>query len=114
MHKALRNPQIPFPVPVPLTYGIGEKSYINKGGGGGGGRGAKQFSYAGSHMWGKNLIMTRVVPFGCRCATCMEMLVDLLYFHSAEQGDVYCGRHHGELTVPRCTGCDEVGGANRN
>ena len=38
----------------------------------------------------------------------MELLVDLLYFHSPEQGHVYCGRHHGELIVPRCFGCDEV------
>lgn len=40
------------------------------------------------------------------CATCQEMLVDLIYFY--HNGKVLCGRHHAELLKPRCSSCDEV------
>ncbi|XP_055249241.1 prickle planar cell polarity protein 3 [Moschus berezovskii] len=40
------------------------------------------------------------------CATCRELLVDLIYFYHA--GKVYCGRHHAERLRPRCQACDEI------
>lgn len=40
------------------------------------------------------------------CATCSELLVDLIYFY--HDGKVHCGRHHAELLKPRCSACDEV------
>ncbi|KAM6985863.1 prickle-like protein 1b isoform 2-T2 [Aplochiton taeniatus] len=40
------------------------------------------------------------------CATCEELLVDLIYFH--HHGKVHCGRHHAELLKPRCSACDEI------
>lgn len=40
------------------------------------------------------------------CATCQELLVDLIYFH--QNGKILCGRHHAELLKPRCSSCDEV------
>ncbi|XP_023696353.2 prickle-like protein 1 isoform X1 [Paramormyrops kingsleyae] len=40
------------------------------------------------------------------CATCSELLVDLIYFY--HDGKVHCGRHHAELLKPRCTACDEI------
>lgn len=40
------------------------------------------------------------------CATCRELLVDLIYFY--HDGKVHCGRHHAELLKPRCSACDEV------
>ncbi|XP_064633288.1 prickle planar cell polarity protein 3-like isoform X2 [Lineus longissimus] len=40
------------------------------------------------------------------CATCEELLVDLIYFY--RNGRIYCGRHHAELVKPRCGACDEV------
>lgn len=40
------------------------------------------------------------------CATCQELLVDLIYFH--QNGKVFCGRHHAELLKPRCSSCDEI------
>ena len=43
-----------------------------------------------------------------RCATCKELLVDLLYCYDPDKNRIYCGRHHGDLLVPRCAGCDEV------
>ena len=43
-----------------------------------------------------------------RCNTCHELLVDLVHYHSPEHDGLYCGRHHVELLVPRCAGCDEV------
>ena len=43
-----------------------------------------------------------------KCAECRELLVDLTYFTNDQQ-TVYCGRHHGELNIKRCAGCDEVG-----
>ena len=42
-----------------------------------------------------------------KCTVCKELLADLIYFASDQQ-TVYCGRHHGELSVKRCAGCDEV------
>ncbi len=46
---------------------------------------------------------------GCfKCATCEELLVDLIYYHSPEKASLYCGRHHAELVGVRCTACDEV------
>ena len=42
-----------------------------------------------------------------KCAEYKELLVDLIYFASDQQ-KVYCGRHHGELNIKRCSGCDEV------
>eukprot|EP00731_Ephydatia_muelleri_P032074 Em0023g581a len=42
-----------------------------------------------------------------KCAECKELLADLIYFASDQQA-VYCGRHHGELYVKRCAGCDEL------
>ncbi|XP_018602563.1 prickle-like protein 1a [Scleropages formosus] len=40
------------------------------------------------------------------CATCRELLVDLIYFY--HEGKIYCGRHHAELLKPRCSACDEI------
>ncbi|XP_068611290.1 prickle-like protein 1 [Brachionichthys hirsutus] len=40
------------------------------------------------------------------CATCQELLVDLIYFH--QNGKVLCGRHQAELLKPRCSSCDEI------
>uniref|UniRef100_A0AAZ3Q8Y3 Uncharacterized protein n=1 Tax=Oncorhynchus tshawytscha TaxID=74940 RepID=A0AAZ3Q8Y3_ONCTS len=40
------------------------------------------------------------------CATCQELLVDLIYFH--QDGKIHCGRHHSELLKPRCSACDEI------
>ncbi|XP_018621358.2 prickle-like protein 1 [Scleropages formosus] len=40
------------------------------------------------------------------CATCNELLVDLIYFY--HDGKVHCGRHHAELLKPRCSACDEI------
>lgn len=41
-----------------------------------------------------------------QCATCSELLVDLIYFF--QEGQIYCGRHHAERLKPRCQACDEV------
>ncbi|XP_065199050.1 testin-like [Sycon ciliatum] len=44
---------------------------------------------------------------GCfTCLTCKEFLVNLAHF--THDGDLYCGRHHAELSRPRCGGCDEL------
>ncbi|XP_017270350.1 prickle-like protein 1b isoform X3 [Kryptolebias marmoratus] len=40
------------------------------------------------------------------CATCQELLVDLIYF--CQNGKIFCGRHHAELLKPRCSSCDEI------
>lgn len=40
------------------------------------------------------------------CATCQELLVDLIYFY--HNGKILCGRHHAELLKPRCSSCDEI------
>ncbi|XP_077399920.1 prickle-like protein 1b [Vanacampus margaritifer] len=40
------------------------------------------------------------------CATCQELLVDLIYFY--QNGKILCGRHHAEITKPRCSSCDEI------
>ncbi|XP_020832143.1 prickle planar cell polarity protein 3 isoform X2 [Phascolarctos cinereus] len=40
------------------------------------------------------------------CATCGELLVDLIYFY--QSGKIYCGRHHAECLRPRCQACDEI------
>ncbi|XP_026182382.1 prickle-like protein 1b isoform X2 [Mastacembelus armatus] len=40
------------------------------------------------------------------CATCQELLVDLIYFY--QNGKILCGRHHAELLKPRCASCDEI------
>lgn len=44
------------------------------------------------------------------CATCQELLVDLIYFY--QNGKILCGRHHAELIKPRCSSCDEVRHSN--
>ncbi|KAK7135345.1 hypothetical protein R3I94_014113 [Phoxinus phoxinus] len=41
-----------------------------------------------------------------QCASCNELLVDLIYFY--QDGHIYCGRHHAEHIKPRCQACDEV------
>ncbi|XP_034393131.1 prickle planar cell polarity protein 3 isoform X4 [Cyclopterus lumpus] len=41
-----------------------------------------------------------------QCATCSELLVDLIYFF--QDGQIYCGRHHAERLKPRCQACDEI------
>ncbi|KAM9343670.1 uncharacterized protein prickle3 isoform 2-T2 [Pholidichthys leucotaenia] len=41
-----------------------------------------------------------------QCATCSELLVDLIYFY--QDGQIYCGRHHAERLKPRCQACDEI------
>ncbi|XP_061591236.1 protein prickle isoform X2 [Cololabis saira] len=41
-----------------------------------------------------------------QCASCSELLVDLIYFYQDAQ--IYCGRHHAERLKPRCQACDEV------
>ncbi|XP_035827265.1 prickle planar cell polarity protein 3-like [Aplysia californica] len=43
------------------------------------------------------------------CATCEELLVDLVYCQHGRQ--LYCQRHYAELIRPRCPSCDEVSGA---
>jgi hypothetical protein len=45
-------------------------------------------------------------PSCFKCATCKQLLVDLLYFY--KDGQYFCGRHYGEKVYPRCSGCDEV------
>ena len=40
------------------------------------------------------------------CKECNQFLVELVHF--VKDGEIYCGRHHAELTKPRCAGCDEV------
>ncbi|XP_077354991.1 prickle-like protein 1b isoform X2 [Festucalex cinctus] len=40
------------------------------------------------------------------CATCQELLVDLIYFY--QNGKILCGRHHAEMMKPRCSSCDEI------
>ncbi|XP_039278458.1 testin isoform X2 [Nilaparvata lugens] len=41
------------------------------------------------------------------CATCKELLVDLVYFYYKD--DVYCGRHYAEkVSMLRCFACDEL------
>ncbi|KAL0963109.1 hypothetical protein UPYG_G00349800 [Umbra pygmaea] len=45
-------------------------------------------------------------PACFKCATCQELLVDLIYFH--QDGKILCGRHHAELLKPRCSACDEI------
>ncbi|KAK0145947.1 Prickle-like protein 2 [Merluccius polli] len=41
-----------------------------------------------------------------QCASCSELLVDLIYFH--QEGQIFCGRHHAERLKPRCQACDEI------
>uniref|UniRef100_A0A8C7PXQ2 Prickle homolog 3 n=1 Tax=Oncorhynchus mykiss TaxID=8022 RepID=A0A8C7PXQ2_ONCMY len=41
-----------------------------------------------------------------QCASCTELLVDLIYFY--QDGQIYCGRHHAERMKPRCQACDEI------
>ncbi|KAI4878145.1 hypothetical protein NFI96_028398, partial [Prochilodus magdalenae] len=41
-----------------------------------------------------------------QCATCSELLVDLIYFY--QDSHIYCGRHHAERIKPRCQACDEI------
>ncbi|XP_070559462.1 testin-like isoform X2 [Ptychodera flava] len=45
-------------------------------------------------------------PACFRCATCNELLVDLIYFYQDDK--VYCGRHYADLHRPRCAACDEL------
>uniref|UniRef100_A0A1I7ZJN0 Prickle-like protein 2 n=1 Tax=Steinernema glaseri TaxID=37863 RepID=A0A1I7ZJN0_9BILA len=45
-----------------------------------------------------------------RCATCEQLLVDMLYFF--KDNEYYCGRHYAEKMYPRCFGCDELIFAN--
>ncbi|XP_068163497.1 prickle-like protein 1 [Antennarius striatus] len=40
------------------------------------------------------------------CATCQELLVDLIYFY--QNGKILCGRHQAETIKPRCSSCDEL------
>ncbi|XP_077190636.1 prickle-like protein 4 [Paroedura picta] len=40
------------------------------------------------------------------CHTCLQPLVDLIYFH--RDGKIYCGRHHAEFFHPRCASCDQL------
>ncbi|CAH1799353.1 unnamed protein product, partial [Owenia fusiformis] len=40
------------------------------------------------------------------CATCDELLVDLVY--CCRDDRLYCERHYAELLRPRCGGCDEL------
>ncbi|GMR48882.1 hypothetical protein PMAYCL1PPCAC_19077 [Pristionchus mayeri] len=40
------------------------------------------------------------------CHSCRELLVDLVYFKY--NSSIYCGRHHAEELIPRCTRCDEL------
>uniref|UniRef100_A0A3P8WZ85 Prickle planar cell polarity protein 3 n=1 Tax=Cynoglossus semilaevis TaxID=244447 RepID=A0A3P8WZ85_CYNSE len=41
-----------------------------------------------------------------QCASCTELLVDLIYFY--QDGQIYCGRHHAERLKPRCQACDII------
>ncbi|KAJ8301090.1 hypothetical protein KUTeg_020077 [Tegillarca granosa] len=44
---------------------------------------------------------------GCfTCATCNELLVDMIYFCRNE--DIYCERHYADSIYPRCSACDEI------
>lgn len=58
------------------------------------------------------IFATRAGPSPCWhpacfvCATCEELLVDLIYFY--QNGKIHCGRHHAELLKPRCSSCDEI------
>ena len=45
------------------------------------------------------------------CCQCDELLVDMLFF--AHEKRLYCGRHHAEKVLPRCMGCDEVRGIEK-
>lgn len=47
-----------------------------------------------------------------QCASCSELLVDLIYFY--QDGQIYCGRHHAERLKPRCQACDEVTAAPKS
>eukprot|EP00112_Aurelia_sp_Birch-Aquarium-sp1_P010907 Seg2307.4 transcript_id=Seg2307.4/GoldUCD/mRNA.D3Y31 product="Protein espinas" protein_id=Seg2307.4/GoldUCD/D3Y31 len=40
------------------------------------------------------------------CHTCQELLVDLIYFF--HDGNIFCGRHYGEILGIRCAACDEL------
>ncbi|XP_075218469.1 testin-like isoform X2 [Lycorma delicatula] len=41
------------------------------------------------------------------CASCKELLVDLVYFF--HKNEVYCGRHYADIVkIPRCFACDEL------
>lgn len=42
------------------------------------------------------------------CTVCHELLVDLIYFASNDNKQLYCGRHHAETIKPRCAACDEI------
>lgn len=44
---------------------------------------------------------------GCfTCATCNELLVDMIYFCRNEE--IYCERHYADTIYPRCAACDEI------
>lgn len=44
---------------------------------------------------------------GCfTCATCNELLVDMIYFCRNEE--IFCERHYADSIYPRCAACDEV------
>ncbi|KAF7638607.1 hypothetical protein Mgra_00001985, partial [Meloidogyne graminicola] len=40
------------------------------------------------------------------CFECKELLINLIYF--AHKDNIFCGRHHAELSRPRCISCDEL------
>ena len=65
-------------------------------------------SASGESVYSTACVSVTVFPTAIRCDTCQELLVDLIYFHSPEKNVIYCGRHHGDSLVRRCTGCDEV------
>lgn len=51
----------------------------------------------GSKVWHPNCF---------KCATCDDLLVDLVYCVYEEE--IFCERHYAEKMRPRCAGCDEV------
>ena len=53
--------------------------------------------------FGKDLLWH---PTCFTCASCSELLVDMVYFYRNE--DIYCGRHYADSVYPRCSACDEV------
>ncbi|KAL4641455.1 prickle-like protein 1-like [Arapaima gigas] len=70
--------------------------------------------HCGENIGGGEMVVfaSRAGPGSCWhplcfvCATCNELLVDLIYFY--HDGKVHCGRHHAELLKPRCSACDEI------
>ncbi|KAL5014191.1 hypothetical protein ScPMuIL_008461 [Solemya velum] len=55
---------------------------------------------------GRMSLTTNFHPGCFTCATCQELMVDMIYFY--KKGDIYCCRHYNDLIYPRCSACDEM------